>query len=116
MIEQWLEEVKKSTDPEALGMILVHNGIVRGTSKDGKPVSGMNLSYDAVKLERAITEHKKRAGIADIRVWIGSGALRVGDDIMAVLVAGRFRTDVLPVFESLLSLIKNEIVSEHESA
>jgi molybdopterin synthase catalytic subunit len=33
---------------------------------------------------------------------------------MRVLVAGRFRTDVLPVFESLLSVIKNEIVNERE--
>ncbi len=114
MIEQWLEEVKKTTDPEALGMILVHNGIVRGTSRGGKPVSGMNLSYDKVKLEKAIAEFRKREGIADIRVWIGSGALHVGDDILAVLVAGRFRTDVLPVFESLLSVIKNEIVNERE--
>jgi molybdopterin synthase catalytic subunit len=114
MIEQWLEEVKKNADPGALGMILVHNGIVRGTSKDGKPVLGMSLSYDKLKLERAITEHKKKDGIADIRVWIGSGELHVGDDIMRVLVAGRFRTDVLPVFEQLLSTIKGEIVSEEE--
>jgi molybdopterin synthase catalytic subunit len=39
----------------------------------------------------------------------------VGDDIMLLLVAGRFRTDVLPVFKSLLSVIKQEIVSELES-
>ncbi len=116
MIEQWLEELKKNADPEALGMILVHNGIVRATSKAGKPVTGMNLAYDKVKLETVITEYKKKDGIADIRVRIGSGDLRVGDDIMIVLVAGRFRTDVFPVFESLISLIKNEIVKERESA
>ena len=33
---------------------------------------------------------------------------------MLVLVAGRFRTDVVPVFESLLSTIKGEIVNELE--
>lgn len=33
---------------------------------------------------------------------------------MLLLVAGRFRTDVLPVFESVLSTIKNEIVHEEE--
>ncbi len=115
MVERWLEEVKKNADPGALGMILVHHGIVRGTSKEGKPVAGMSLSYDKLKLERAITEHRKREGIVDIRVWIGSGELRVGDDIMRLLVAGRFRTDVLPVFESLLSVIKGEIVNERES-
>lgn len=115
MIEEWLEEVKKNADPGTLGMILVHNGIVRATSKDGQPVAGMNLSYDKLKLKQAITEHKKRDGIEDIRVWIGSGELHAGDDIMRVLVAGRFRTDVLPVFESLISVIKNEIVNEQES-
>jgi len=35
---------------------------------------------------------------------------------MLVLVAGRFRTDVLPVFESLIAKIKGEIVSEKEMA
>ena len=38
----------------------------------------------------------------------------MGDDIVCLLVAGRFRTDVLPVFESLLSAIKQEIISERE--
>ncbi len=116
MIEEWLQEVKKSVAPEALGMILVHNGIVRGTSKGGKPVVGMNLSYDKEKLEKTIADYRKRDGIADIRVWINSGELKVGDEIMAVLVAGRFRTDVFPAFESLIAVIKNEIVAEKESA
>jgi len=33
---------------------------------------------------------------------------------MFLLVAGKFSTDVLPVFEELLSVIKNEIVTEEE--
>jgi molybdopterin synthase catalytic subunit len=33
---------------------------------------------------------------------------------MLLLVAGRFKTDVLPVFEELLSVIKSEIVTEEE--
>ncbi len=28
---------------DQLGMILVHNGIVRATSKEGKPVEGMSF-------------------------------------------------------------------------
>ena len=114
MIEQWLAEVKKTAAPEGLGMVLVHNGVVRGTSKQGKPVSGMNLSYDEEKLQRLVSEQKRKDGIVDIKVWINKGALKVGDDIMLVLVAGRFRTDVVPVFESLLSTIKGEIVNERE--
>ena len=114
MIEQWLAEVKKTADPEGLGMVLVHNGVVRGTSKQGKPVSGMNLSYDEEKVRRLVREQKRKDGIVDIKVWINRGTLQVGDDIMLVLVAGRFRTDVVPVFESLLSTIKGEIVKERE--
>jgi molybdopterin synthase catalytic subunit len=116
MIEQWLAEVKKKADPEGLGMILVHNGIVRAPSKQGKPVRGMKLSCDEEKLRTVVSEQKKKDGILEIKVWINRGDLRVGDDIMLLLVAGRFRTDVLPVFESLLSAIKQEFVSEREIA
>lgn len=116
MLTRWLSEVKKTADPRELGMILVHNGIVRGTSKQGKPVGRMLLSYDESALQKLIGEHRKKEGIIDIRVWINTGELDVGDDIMLVLVAGRFRTDVLPVFESLIAKIKGEIVNEKEMA
>ena len=43
MVDKWLEEVRQRAKPEDLGMILVHNGIVRGTSKSGRPVRGMKL-------------------------------------------------------------------------
>jgi len=115
MIDTWIEEVKQGANPEELGMILAHNGIVRGTSKSGKPVRSMTLSYDHEKLASLVPVFKRRPGIIDVKVWINSGDLKVGDNIMFLLVAGRFRTDVLPVFEEFLSLIKNEIVTEAET-
>ena len=114
MIDEWIKEIKENCAAESLGMILVHNGIVRGTSKEGKPVSGMKLSYDRDALESCVAQLKKREGIAAIRVWINSGILNIGDNIMYLLVAGRFRTDVLPVLQELLSAVKNEIVLEEE--
>jgi molybdopterin synthase catalytic subunit len=114
MIESWLKEVREKADPDMLGMVLVHNGVVRGTSKGGNPVKGMKLSLDGSKLDACVSTYKKREGIADIRVWINEGELSVGADIMYLLVAGRLRTDVLPVFQELLSTIKNEIVREEE--
>ncbi len=114
MIDDWLREVKQRASPEDLGMILVHNGIVRGTSKSGKPVRAMKLSYDQKKLNSIIPAFRQRTGVAEVKVWINSGNLKVGDNIMFVLVAGRFRTDILPVFQELLSVIKNEIVIEEE--
>jgi molybdopterin synthase catalytic subunit len=114
MIDSWIQEVKQKANPEELGMILVHNGIVRGTSKSGKPVRGMNLSYNQEKLDSVIPIFKQRPGVLDVKVWINAGKLNVGDNIMLLLVAGKFKTNVLPVLEELLSLIKSEIVTEEE--
>ena len=48
------------TNPEELGMILVHYGIVRGTSKSGTPVRGMKLSYDQKRLNSVIPIFKAK--------------------------------------------------------
>jgi len=114
MIEQWIQEIKSQCAPDQLGMILLHNGIVRATARNGAKVGSMNLSYNTAKLENVVRQFKTREGIVDIRVWINEGHLRIGDDIMKVCVAGRFRKDVLPVFQELISVIKNEIVQEEE--
>lgn len=114
MIDQWIREIRQQCPAEGLGMILVHNGIVRATGKDGKLVRAMRLSYDREKLDDAVSLCKRKDGIAAIRVWVNEGFLQVGDDIMNVCVAGRFRTDVLPVFQELLAVIKRDIVREEE--
>ena len=114
MVEQWIKEIKKECPPDMLGMILVHNGIVRETSKKGEQVGAMRLFYDQVALDEAVSRFKSMEGIVDIRAWINEGLLKVGDDIMYVCVAGRFRKDVLPVFQELITMIKTEIVREEE--
>lgn len=115
VIDSWIQEIKAGSAPDQLGMILVHNGIVRATSKEGKPVQGMVLSYDDDLLAEKVARYRKTEGIVDIRVWINRGKLSIGDDIMRVVVAGRYRTDVLPVFEQLIREIKNEVVRENET-
>jgi len=114
LIEAWIKEIKRNCTTKDLGMILVHNGIMRATSKEGKPVRRMRTTYNAAKLDAAIALYKQKDGIADVKVWINEGILQVGDDIMKVCVAGRFRTDVLPVFQELLTAIKSEIIKEEE--
>lgn len=114
MIDQWIEEIKKRSDFENLGMFLCHHGIVRATSKDGKPVKSMHLSYNKDKLRTLVEEVSRREGIVSVKVWINEGLLHVGDEIMYALVAGKFRTNVFPVLDELISRIKKEIVSEAE--
>ncbi len=113
-LDDWLREIRAGCPPESLGMILFHSGVVRATSKQGRPVEGMTLSYDPAALRRALLRFRRREGVAAIRAWINQGALAVGGDIMRLCVAGRFRSDVLPAFQELLALIKNDIVREEE--
>lgn len=115
MIQKWIEEIKSKSPKDQLGMILVHNGIVRATSKDGKPVAGMVLSFDEKLLNTLVARYKKNDGIVDIKIWVNQGKLSIGNDIMVVLVAGRYRTDVLPVFQELIREIKNNVVNEKET-
>ena len=114
MIATWIQEIKQAADPRELGMILIHNGLVRATSKEGKPVRKMHLTFSKDKLKALLEEFREREGILEIRVWINQGELAIGDDIMLLAVAGRFRTDIMPVFQELLSRIKTEIVTEEE--
>ncbi len=96
-----------------VGMILIHKGIVRGFSRDGSPVKGMVVEYDPSEVEAIVEEMLNREGIEHIDVKINSGRLSVGDEIMTVTVAGRYRRDVLPVMDELLSRIK-AVVKERE--
>ena len=103
-------------------MYLSHNGIVRETARamvrDGaentRPVKGMLFSYDAEKLDRAVKAAYGLPGIYYVRVWLNEGELKVGDDIMQVLIGGDIRPRVVDALQSLVSEIKNECVIERE--
>lgn len=114
MIEQWIQDIRSNANPDDLGMFLIHCGLVRSSSKKGETVQGMHLSYDADKLNRVTKEFREKDGIVDVKVWINEGNLSVGDTIMYALVAGKFRTDVFPALQELVTTIKKEVVSEKE--
>ena len=115
MIDEWLKEIKKTSDPESLGMILVHNGVVRGTSRDGRRVKGLRVGVDHERLARILEEQKRRPGIIDIRVEIDQDRdLAVGDDVMLLAVAGDIRETVIAVLTDTLNLIKKTVTSKTE--
>lgn len=120
-MDEWLRQAK--TDPLALkeGMFLVHNGIVRQTSKarvhqeiDDAMVTGMDFTYDAIRVEAAIAQAYKMDGIFYVRVWLNEGKLELGDDIMYVLIGGDIRPNVVNALQFLVGKIKSECVSEIE--
>jgi molybdopterin synthase catalytic subunit len=112
--EAWLDEIKSSPDSPGVGMYLMHNGVVRGHSRDGSPVTGMDLACDRDRLREVAEEIEALPGVIALRVWINEGRLVVGDDIMRVLVAGDIRENVFGALQELVRLVKTECVRERE--
>ncbi|MBQ1452248.1 MAG: molybdenum cofactor biosynthesis protein MoaE [Clostridia bacterium] len=120
-LNKWLEEAKADPSAEKCGMYLTHNGVVRSTAKAqvregvaSESVRGMVFSYDEEKVNAAIEEAYKLPGIYYVRVWLASGELSVGDDIMYVLIGGDIRPHVVDGLQFLVGKIKSECVKETE--
>ena len=121
-MDQWLREAKAHPSAPKIGMYLTHNGIVRQTAKakvregqeNTKEVTGMIFSYDREKVDRVIADTYKMEGIYYIKVWLNEGELKVGDDIMYVLIGGDIRPRVVDALQYLVGRVKNECVVETE--
>ena len=74
----------------------------------------MVFGFDADKVQAAIEAARAMPGIGYVRVWLATGELAVGDDIMLVLIGGDIRPHVVDALQELVGTIKNECVSEVE--
>ena len=111
-IDAWLREAKADSSAPACGMYLTHNCVVRATPKaevrgvetdgvaPGHKVGGMVFGFDAEKVQAAIEATRTMPGIGYVRVWLASGELTVGDDIMLVLIGGDIRPHVVDALQS----------------
>lgn len=113
-VNEWIADVKSSPGSEAVGMMLTHRGVVRGTTRAGEPVSSMDLSVDRDRLAEALSEARTWDGVFAVRAWVNEGHLAVGDDIMSVLVAGDIREHVFDALGNLVRAIKTTVVTETE--
>ena len=113
-LDAWLAEAKQEAAAKDVGMYLCHNGVVRSYSRDGRPVTGMDLSVDRERLEELVGTARLMEGVSIVRVWVNEGHLEVGDDIMYVLVGGDIRPNVIEALTAFVGMIKSEVVTETE--
>ena len=121
-IDAWLKEAKAHESAPLCGMYLTHNVTVRQTAKakvrygeeNTKAVTGMVFSYDQEKVDSVMEATYKMEGIYYIKVWLNEGELRMGDDIMYVLIGGDIRPRVVDALNYLVGRIKDECVVETE--
>jgi len=115
-ISKTISELKKRPEfNDNVGMILIHNGVVRNWSrKDRSAVKGVEVTPDLHKIEVLRQEYLKRPGIFEILIEACSGNLKPGDDLLFIIVAGDIRENIKPVLAELLDRVKAEAVTKKE--
>ncbi len=114
-ITRMVRNLKRRKNSEKIGMIVTHIGIVRGTSLDGRKVKGIHVEYDHDAIENIIQDIKRSDGIFDVLVQTKEGRLKVGDEILAVVVAGDFRDNVFPALIKTVNRIKTDASKKKET-
>ena len=109
-----VEKAKKHPDFHKAGMILCHNGVVRATSRDGSPVSEVTVRVDRKRLETILGEIRAMTGIVEVLAHVNEGTLKVGQDVMYVVVAGDFRENVFDAMIAAVNRIKADVTSKEE--
>lgn len=110
-----LERIKQHPDYDKVGMVLYHNGVVRNTSRDGRPVTGLRVASDHDRLAEVLAEQRRRPGIIDIQIEINDGRdLEVGDDVMLLAVAGDIRENVIECLSDTLNAVKSTVTAKTE--
>jgi len=113
-VDACIARIKAGPGADRIGMILAHQGVVRGSSRAGEPVHGMRLTVDRRRFADVLAEALTWPGVVAVDGWVNEGDLKVGDDIMKVVVAGDIRENVFEALQRLVGLIKREVVTESE--
>ena len=114
-LNRMVETLKANPNFHKAGMIASHLGIVRSFSRDGKAVSGVDVEFDNEKIDEIIRDIKSRPGIVDILIQTNSGHLEVGEEIVAVVVAGDIRENVFPALIDAVNRVKSEASTKKEN-
>jgi len=115
-ISKAIAELKKRPGfTEKVGMVLVHNGVVRATRRaDSAPVTRLEVRPDQAKIDAICAELSQRPGIFAVQATALSGTFAPGDDLLFIIVAGDFRENVAPMLVEALNRIKAEAVGKTE--
>ena len=113
-LNKMTDTIKAHPDFHKAGMIATHLGIVRSFSRNGSPVVGLDVEFKNEKVAEIKQDIKSRPGIVDIIIETNTGSLKVGDEVVAVMVAGDIRDNVFPALIDAVNRIKSEAVVEKE--
>ncbi len=101
---------------EKVGMVLVHNGVARATSRNGAPVGKLEVTVNQELVEAIRREGEAMPGMFRVLVTANAGVFVPGDDLLFIVAAGDIRENVLAALTHTLTRIKAEAISKREIA
>ena len=108
-LKSLLSRMKRRTDE--IGTILIYVGVVRG-SRGEERVLRLEFEAEEAEMERwmskLVRDVKAKYGLVDVIVQHRSGAVKVGEDIMHVIVASKRRAEAFKALSEMIDRIKNE--------
>ncbi len=115
-INKKLAEIKQLPGfAENVGMILVHNGVVRDWSrKDHSKVLSVKVQPNHRRIQEICEEIEKMPGVFKAFAHAFEGEFKPSDDLLYLIVAGDIRENVKEALSVLLDRIKSEAVKKEE--
>jgi len=113
-VQKLIDQLRAHPESDRIGMIASHLGVVRGTSLSGERVSALEVSYDRDVVEKILDDTRKADGIVDVAVALFEGKHAVGDEVLAVAVAGETREAVFPALVKTVDRLKAEAARKRE--
>jgi molybdopterin synthase catalytic subunit len=108
-----INAVKENSNIEEAGSIHSFTGVVRNTSKDGKPVVKMKIdAYDELankSIEKICEILTQKEGIIDVRIIHLKGEFELSEDLVYVVVASSHRKEGFETIKDAVDMYKKEI-------
>ncbi|MFX1280453.1 MAG: molybdenum cofactor biosynthesis protein MoaE [Promethearchaeota archaeon] len=105
--------MKSNSNIKNAGSIHTFTGIVRSTSKNGKPVVRMKIdAYDDLankSIFKICEKLKQRKGIIDIKIIHLKGEFELSEDLVYVIVASAHRKEGFETIADAVEMYKKEI-------
>lgn len=115
-ITELMREVKARPGfAEHVGMMMMHNGVVRAWSRaDHAPVVAMKVTPDRERMAAICREMEQRPGIFAAVARAAEGILHPGEDVLLFVVAGDLRENVKAAYAEMLDRLKAESCVKQE--
>jgi len=113
-INRMIMKLRQHREAAKIGMIATHMGVVRANSRKGGDVTGIEVAFDHEAIRSIVEDSRKMKGIIEVLVDTNEGRLEVGEEIMAVAVAGDIRENVFPALIQTVDRLKAEASKKKE--